>query len=63
MSQKYYIVDYGKDMVSIAEVVMDSLKSNDHKTVVYLTDLPEYLMVQEVNELQYLIHKNGIVSN
>lgn len=56
MSQKYYIVDYGKDMVKIAEAVMDDLKNRNHRTIIYLTDMPDYLMVQEINELQFLIH-------
>ncbi len=63
MSQKYYIVDYGKDMVTIAEGIMEGLKDENHRTLIYLTDMPDFLMVQEVNELQFLVHGSDMSEN
>ena len=63
MSNKYYIVDYGKDMVELAQVAMNYLNSKNYNVIVYLTDLPDHLMISEVNELQFLIHGNSYSEN
>jgi len=59
----YYIVDYGKDTLKIAEVVMQHLHDNNHHTVVYLTDLDNAFMVQEVSEDDFLEHFSIVNEN
>ena len=56
MESKYYVVDYGKDMVELAELVMANLKEKGHHKIVYLTDFPESLYVTEVSEDEFLMH-------
>ena len=56
MEQEYYVVDYHKGMVELAEVVMNSLKDKGHHTVVYLTDMEDNLMVNRVDEDEFLMH-------
>jgi len=56
MEDRYFIIDYGKDMLDLAEVVVAELKSKNFHTVIYLTDLPENLMVNEVDQDMFLEH-------
>ena len=63
MSQRYYIVDYGKEMVDIAETVVNRLKENKHHVVVYVTDLPDYQSTIEVTEDEFLTHFNMSLDN
>ena len=56
MEQEHYVVDYHKGMVELAEVVMNSLKDKGHHTVVYLTDMEDNLMVNRVDEDEFLMH-------
>ncbi len=44
MKDKFYIVDYGKDTVELAESIIEYLKENGNHIVIYLTDLPSALM-------------------
>ena len=56
MNDRYFVIDYGKDMVEIAEVNLNYLKENNYHTVIYLTDLPDNLMVNEVTQEKFLDH-------
>jgi len=56
MNDRYFVIDYGKDMVELAEVNVNYLKENNYHTVIYLTDLPDNLMVNEVTQEKFLDH-------
>jgi hypothetical protein len=56
MEDRYFIIDYGRDMLDIAEVNVNYLKEKNFHTVIYLTDLPDNLMVNEVTQEMFLDH-------
>tara|TARA_R110000823_G_scaffold313967_1_gene442181 strand:- start:311 stop:505 length:195 start_codon:yes stop_codon:yes gene_type:complete len=56
MNDRYFIIDYGRDMLELAEVNVNYLKENNYHTVIYLTDLPDNLMVNEVTQEKFLDH-------
>lgn len=53
---KYYILDYGKNVEPMASKVLKLLMEETKHVVVYLTDLDNALMVQEVEEDEFLNH-------
>ncbi len=59
----YYIVDYGKETVELAQKVVNDIKDNGGHVVVYLTDLDHALMVQFVSEDEFLEHFRLIDEN
>jgi hypothetical protein len=60
---KYYIIDYGKDTVDIAEAIVNSLRSKGHHVVIYITNLSESVYCQEVSEDEFLNHFAPINKN
>ncbi len=60
MEQEYYVVDYHKNMVELAEVTMEHLKKEGHHTVVYLTDLEDNFMINRVDQDEFLRHFSAI---
>ena len=54
--QEFYIVDYHKNMLESAEVIVNSLKDKGYHTMIYLTDLEDNLMVNRVSEDEFLSH-------
>jgi len=56
MEDRYFIIDYGRDMLEVAEVIVNDLKAKNYHTVIYLTDLPDNLMVNEVDQDMFLSH-------
>lgn len=56
IEQEFYILDYHKDMVNEAEVIINELKSKGCHTVIYLTDLEGNLMLNRVDEDEFLSH-------
>ena len=56
MKDRYFIIDYGRDMLDVAEVIVNDLKEKNFHTVIYLTDLPDNLMVNEVDQDMFLSH-------
>ena len=63
MSQRYYIVDYGKDMVDVAEVLVNKLKDDNHHVVVYVTTMEYYVSAMEITEDEFLTHFELITEN
>jgi hypothetical protein len=53
---KYYIIDTGEKMVTIAENLEKLLRKNGHHYVSYLTDLEYYIAIEEVTEDEFLNH-------
>jgi len=63
MKQKYYVVDYGKDMLDYAECLVDKLKEDNHHVVVYLTDMEFYVSAMEIDEDEFLSHYSIVSEN
>ena len=53
---RYFIVDSGENMLDLADMIMQHLKSEHHHYINYLTTEPYYLAVEEVNEDTFLEH-------
>lgn len=53
---RYYIIDSGERMVEFADMIGARLKKDGHHYIQYLTNLPEYLGVEEVTEDDFLDH-------
>jgi hypothetical protein len=53
---KFYIIDTGEKMVTIAENLEKLLRKNGHHYVSYLTDLEYYIAIEEVTEDEFLNH-------
>lgn len=56
MNDRYFIIDYGRDMLEIAEVNLNYIKENNYHVVIYLTDLPDWISVNEVTQEKFLDH-------
>lgn len=55
---KYYIIDFGKEMRPLAELIFEELRSITPHITVFLTDCDKDLMVSELTEDEFLeIHK------
>ena len=56
MKDKFYIIDYGKQTTELAEYQINMLKEAGAHVVIYLTDLPSVLMIQEIEQEEFLDH-------
>jgi hypothetical protein len=52
----FYLIDMGVKMSEVGKAVETELKKDGHHIVVYLTDMPTLLCVEELNEDQFLDH-------
>jgi hypothetical protein len=52
----FYLIDMGGKMSEIGSVIEKELKKDGHHIIVYLTDMPTLLCVEELNEDQFLDH-------
>ncbi len=50
LMSKFYIIDTGEKMVTIAENLEKLLRKNGHHYVSYLTDLEYYIAIEEVTD-------------
>jgi hypothetical protein len=53
---RYFIVDSGEKMLSIAETIEDAMRKNNYHFVSYLTSQDHYLAVEEIDEDEFLNH-------
>ena len=53
---RYYIIDTGEDMVHVAKHVENQMKEEGFHYLLYLTDNPTFLGVEEVTEDVFLDH-------
>jgi hypothetical protein len=53
---KYYLVDYGKQMLEAATILTDFLTSQGHHYVVYLTNAEGLMCIEEIDENEFLDH-------
>ena len=59
----YYLIDMGPNMTQIGYAVEMELKKDGHHLVVYLTDMPHLLCVEELTEDQFLDHYKNTKPN
>ena len=52
----FYMIDMGPNMTQLGHAVETELKKDGHHLVIYLTDMPNLLCVEELNEDQFLDH-------
>jgi hypothetical protein len=53
---KYYILDYGKDMIHEGKVLTDHLERMQYHHIAYLTNADGLLCLEEVDEDEFLNH-------
>jgi len=53
---RFFIIDVGEKMISIAETIEDAMKKNEYHYVSYLTSQDHYLAVEEIDEDEFLNH-------
>ena len=53
---KYAILDYGKDMVDTAQVILNQLQSEGAHIIIYLTDADGLLCLEYITEDEFLDH-------
>lgn len=53
---KYYLVDYGRDMIETGKKLTDYLTAQGYHYVVYLTDADGLLCCEEIDENEFLDH-------
>ena len=54
MENKYYIVDYGKEVTDLAQLVINNLREDEHHVLVALTNLEKYLSIEEITQDDFL---------
>lgn len=56
MFAKFFIIDVGEKMLSIAETIEDAMRKNGYHFVSYLTSQDHYLAIEEIDEDEFLNH-------
>lgn len=51
---KYFIIDAGKEFMTIAEILVKEFKSRDYHVAFFYTDHPKLMCVEEVTEDEFL---------
>jgi hypothetical protein len=52
----FYLIDMGHRMSTLAKCIEEELRKEDNHVIVYLTDIPNLLCVEELTEDQFLDH-------
>jgi hypothetical protein len=53
---RFFIIDTGEKMLSIAETIEDAMRKNGYHFVSYLTSQEHYLAIEEIDEDEFLNH-------
>jgi hypothetical protein len=53
---RFFIIDTGEKMLSIAETIEDAMRKNGYHFVSYLTSQDHYLAIEEIDEDEFLNH-------
>jgi hypothetical protein len=53
---RFFIIDTGEKMLSIAEIIEDAMRKNGYHFVSYLTSQDHYLAIEEIDEDEFLNH-------
>ena len=54
MESKYYILDFGEDIVELAEAMVTALRGMGNGVVIFKTDQPKELTLTEIDYATYL---------
>ena len=52
----FFLIDMGKNLAHLGSVIEAELRKDGHHIVVYLTDMPTLLCIEEITEDQFLDH-------
>lgn len=63
MDNKYYIIDYGQNVSSLAKIVAASIQATNGHIIMFETDEDKVLCVEEVSEDEFLSMYNDITRN
>ena len=53
---RFFIIDTGEKMLSIAETIEEAMRKNGYHFVSYLTSQDHYLAIEEIDEDEFLNH-------
>ena len=53
---RYYILDYGKDLIEYAKSLSERIRKDGHHLIEYLTDADGLLCLEEISEDDFLDH-------
>ena len=53
---KFYLLDYGKDMLEASKQITNHLEANDYHYISYLTNADGLLCLEEIDEDEFLNH-------
>lgn len=53
---KYYLLDYGKEMINEGKVITDYLDKMQYHYIAYLTNADGLLCLEEIDEDEFLNH-------
>lgn len=59
----FYMIDMGPNMTQLGQAIELELRKDEHHLVVYLTDMPNLLCVEELTEDQFLDHYKNTKPN
>ena len=60
---KYYVLDYGKDMIHEGKVITDYLEKMQYHHIAYLTSADGLLCLEEIDEDDFLNHFKNTKQN
>jgi len=60
---KYFVLDYGKDMIHEGKILTDYLERNDFHHIIYLTNADNLICMEEVDEDEFLNHFKNTKQN
>ena len=52
----FFLIDMGKNLAHLGSVIEAELRKDGHHLVIYLTDMPTLLCIEEITEDQFLDH-------
>ena len=53
---RYYLLDFGKDMIPYASQISESVRKDGHHLIEYFTDADGLLCLEELTEDEFLDH-------
>jgi len=60
---RYFVLDYGKDMIHEGKILTDYLERNDFHHIIYLTNADNLICMEEVDEDEFLNHFKNTKQN
>jgi len=60
---KFYLLDYGKDMLDEGQRMIDHLDASNYHYIAYLTNADGLLCLEEVDEDEFLNHFKNTKQN